>query len=552
MQPGSKTRVRRQHGGTSMVVAVIAVVLTMAGLIAWLLLKPSTQPQREPDGIIPSNASAVFSFFPSRLVNKSGLPDLLNEHLDAFGGMAMMIDPNQLDTLADFTKLGIREDKPFHLFFQPGTNGPRAGLVLPLINREAFEKGMKENLPGGFGDDILKQITEERGLRGIFQGPWPFVFAYDQNALVLLFEEGQLDEAPTNLGAALHELFDQEKSLLATDPTFANYVEANNDIGYWVKLETLPSLLGKSTSIDLEQLDGQLQGVNTLGMQFEPGMATLNLMLTGENRMPLRPVDQELLKTIPDDSVLVIAGGIDLKTAGERITSVLGESDGLLNQLNDEVPVDKLREIIQNLTRGENIDLDAQFTGDIAIALTDFELKKITKLPLVPLPLPDTLQLPAPKLHLAGSFKTKANADTEALVEQFKITESLGLEAFAREGVIHLASPDLRKSLEQNGTVPNSVAGPTRDQLATHGAALFLNFNRLSKILNKFPKQLGAALALAPLESLTVTLRSGDNADHAVIKVALNNKEINALRQMVEMGTNPPRVEDPVPDEVER
>ena len=254
MQPGSETRVMRQHGGTGMVVAVIAMVLVMAGLIAWLLLKPSTQPQREPGGIIPSNAGAVLSFFPSRLVNKSGLSDLLRERLDDFGGMAMMIDPNQLGTLADFTKLGIREDKPVHLFFQPGKNGPRAGLVLPLINREAFEKGMKENLPGGFGDEILKQITEERGLRGIFRGQWPFVFAYDHNALVLLFEESQLDEAPTDLGAALHELFGQENGLVATDPTFAHYVEANHDLGYWVKLEALPSLLGKSTSKDLEQL----------------------------------------------------------------------------------------------------------------------------------------------------------------------------------------------------------------------------------------------------------------------------------------------------------
>ena len=118
MQMGKETRVARQHGGTGMVIAVIAMVLAMAGLIAWLLLNPTTRPQREPGEIIPSNAGAVFSFYPSRLVNKSGFPDFLREHLDDLGGMAMMIDPNQLDALADFTRLGIREDLPVHLFFQ--------------------------------------------------------------------------------------------------------------------------------------------------------------------------------------------------------------------------------------------------------------------------------------------------------------------------------------------------------------------------------------------------------------------------------------------------
>ncbi|SVC50567.1 uncharacterized protein METZ01_LOCUS303421, partial [marine metagenome] len=164
MQMGKETRVVRQHGGTGMVIAVIAMVLAMAGLIAWLLLNPTTRPQREPGEIIPGNAGAVFSFFPSRLVNKSGLPDYAGEY---FGGMG-----KQLDTLADFTKLGIREDQPIHLFAQKGNNGPRVGLILPLISRETFEKGMKE-LPNIFGvDNILKQMTEERGLRGIFKGPW--------------------------------------------------------------------------------------------------------------------------------------------------------------------------------------------------------------------------------------------------------------------------------------------------------------------------------------------------------------------------------------------
>ncbi len=116
MQPGKVTRAMRQRGGTGMVIAVIAMVLTMAGLVAWLLLNPTTRPQREAGEIIPSNAGAVVSFYPSRLVNKSGLPDFLREHLDDLGGMAMMINPNQLDTLADFTKLGIREDRPVHLF----------------------------------------------------------------------------------------------------------------------------------------------------------------------------------------------------------------------------------------------------------------------------------------------------------------------------------------------------------------------------------------------------------------------------------------------------
>ena len=160
MQPDNEARVMRQQGGTGMVVTVIAVILITAGLVAWLLLNPAVRPQRAAGEIIPGNAGAVFSFFPGRLVNKSGLPDFLREHLDDIGGIAMMIDPNQLDTLADFTKIGIREDQPVHLFFQEGNGGNRrAGLTLPLISREAFEKGMKENLPGGFGDKILKQIT---------------------------------------------------------------------------------------------------------------------------------------------------------------------------------------------------------------------------------------------------------------------------------------------------------------------------------------------------------------------------------------------------------
>ncbi len=544
MQPGKVTRAMRQRGGTGMVIAVIAVVLTMAGLVAWLLLNPTTRPQREAGEIIPSNAGAVVSFYPSRLVNKSGLPDFLREHLDDLGGMAMMINPNQLDTLADFTKLGIREDRPVHLFFQKGKNGPRAGLILPLISREAFEKGMKENMPGNFGDEILKQMTEERDLRGIFSGQWPFVFAYDHHSLVLLFEEPQFGENSMNLGAALHELFDQESGLSSSEPSFDRYVSAEHDFGYWIKLEMLPGLLGEEMVRNLDQLNAQLQGVTTMGIRFEPGEAILDLMLAGKNRLPLRPVDPELLKTIPDDSALIFAGGVDLKAIGEQVAATLEGDNGLIKQLGDEVPVDKLREIIQNLTGGENIDLDAQFTGDVVLALTDFEMKKITKTPLIPLPLPDDLQLPSPKLHLAGSFKTKANADTEALLKQFKLTEALGLEAFAREGIIHLASPALRESLEQNGMVPNPVDDSTREQIGGRGASFILNFNRLLKVLDKFPKQRAAAARLEPLESLALTLDSSNEESHAVIKLRLHNKEINALRQMVEMGTSLPTSEE--------
>ncbi|MDP7010776.1 MAG: DUF4836 family protein [Verrucomicrobiota bacterium] len=550
MQTGKEPRFARQHGGTGMVIAVIAIVLAMAGLIAWLLLNPTTRPQREPGEIIPDNAGAVFSFFPGRLVNKSGLPDYAGEYL---GGMG-----NQLDTLADFTKLGIREDQPIHLFAQKGNNGPRVGLTLPLISREAFEKGMNE-LPNIFGvDNILKQMTEERGLRGIFRGELPFVFAYDHHSLVLLFEEPRLGGDSTDLGAALHELFDQESGLSSAEPSFARHIEAGHDLGYWVKLEALPQLLGKEATGNLDQLGDQLQGITTLGMQFEPGEATLDLMLTGENHLPLRPADPELLKAIPEDSVLIFAGGVDLKAVGKQVAATLDEGNGWLNQLGDEVAVDKLREIIQNLTRGEDLDLDAQFTGDIALALTGFELKKVTKAPLIPLPLPDNLQYPTPKLHLAGSFKTKEEADTKTLVEQFRLTEALGLEAFARDNVIHLASPDLRQSLEQNGMVPNPVDGPTREQLGGQGATLILNFGRLLKVLDQFPEQRAAAAGLEPLKSLAVTLHSGDNSNRAVIKLALNNKKVNALRQMIdslrqmiEMGAKPPRAEDSIPVEEE-
>ncbi len=548
MQPDNEARVMRQQGGTGMVVTVIAVILITAGLVAWLLLNPAVRPQRAAGEIIPGNAGAVFSFFPGRLVNKSGLPDFLREHLDDIGGIAMMIDPNQLDTLADFTKIGIREDQPVHLFFQEGNGGNRrAGLTLPLISREAFEKGMKENLPGGFGDKILKQITEERGLRGIFQGKLPFVFAYDHHSLVLLFEESQPDGKPVDLGKVLHELFDQESGLPSAEPSFARYIEASHDIGYWVKLEVLPQLLGKEVIRNLDQLGTQLRGITTLGMQFESGEATLDLMFTGENHLPLRPVDPELLKAIPSDSVLVFAGGVDLEAMGKQVTTMLEGDNGLINQLGDEVPVDKLREIIQNLTGGENVDLDAQFTGDVVLALTDFEIKKVTKAPLIPLPLPDSLQFPTPKLHLAGSFKTRANADTEALLKQFKLTEALGVEAFARKGIIHLASADLRESLEQTGAVQNPIDRPTREQLGRQSATLILNFNRLLKILDKFPKQRATAAGLTPLESLKVTLHSGDNSYHAVIKLALNNKKVNALRQVVEMGVSLPREENSAP-----
>ena len=548
MQPGRTTRAMRRHGGTGMVIAVIAVVLTMAGLIAWLLLNPTTRPQLEAGAFIPSDAGAVFSFYPTRLVNKSGLPDFLREHLDDLGGMAMMVDPNQLDTMADFTRLGIREDQPLHLFFQQSDNGPRAGLILPLINREAFEKGMKENMPGNFGDEILKQMTEERGLRGIFRGQWPFVFAYDHHALVLLFEEPQLGGNPTDLGAELHKLFDQQSGLASTEPSFAKYVGAEHDIGYWIKLETLPGLLGEEVIGNLNQLNAQLQGITTMGIRFEPGEAILELMLSGDNRLPLRSVDSELLKTIPDDSALIFAGGVDLKAIGKQVAATLAGGNGLIDQLGDEVPTEKLREIIQNLTGGENIDLDAQFTGDVVLGLTDFEIKKVTKAPLIPLTLPDSLQLPIPKLHLIGSFKTKADADTEALLKQFKVTEALGLEAFAREGMIHLASPTLRKSIEENGTAPNPIDERIREQLGARGATLTLDFNSLLKILDKFPKQRIAAAGIEPLESLTLNLNSSNGANHAVLKLRLDNKEANALRQIMEMGANLPREEnlDPV------
>jgi hypothetical protein len=165
--------------------------------------------------------------------------------------------------------------------------------------------------------------------------------------------------------------------------------------------------------------------------------------------------------------------------------------------------------------------------------------------------LPDSLQFQTPKLHLAGSFKTKANADTEALLKQFKLTEALGLEAFARDNVLHLASPDLRKSLEQNGMVPNPVDGPTREQLGDQGATLILNFGRLLKVLDQFPEQRAAAAGLEPLKSLAIILHSGDNSNRAVIKLALKDKKVNALRQMIEMGTKPPRVEDSIPVEEE-
>jgi len=542
MQQDNEARVMRQRGGTGMVVMVITVILIMAGLVAWLLLNPTTKPQRKSGEIIPSDAGAVFSFYPSRLLNKSGLPDYAGEY---FGGIS-----NQLDTVADFTRLGIREDQPIHLFAQKGNNGPRVGLTLPLISREAFEKGMKE-LSNIFGvDEIMKQMTEERGLRGIFRGKLPFVFAYDHHALVLLFEKSQLSGNPTDLGEALHKLFDQETGLSSAEPTFAKHIEASHDLGYWAKLEILPELLGKETMESLYQLGTQLQGITTLGVQFEPGEATLDLMLPGENHLPLQPVDPELLKTIPDDSALIFAGGIDLKAVGKQVAATLEGGNGLINQLGDEVPVEKLREIIQNIIGGENIDLDSQFTGDVVLALTDFKMKKVTKAPLIPLPLPDNLQLPLPKLHLAGSFKTKANADTESLIKQFKLAEALGLETFTREGMIHLASPDLRKSIEQNGTAPNPI-GETRCKQLSAGTTLNLDFNRLLKILDKFPKQRAAAARLEPLEALSLTLNSSNGEDHAVIKLRLNNKKINALRQMVEMGTNQPHEENSAPAEEE-
>ncbi|MDP7010919.1 MAG: DUF4836 family protein [Verrucomicrobiota bacterium] len=547
MQSGKAKHAMSQHGGTGMVIAAIAVVLTMAGLIAWLLLNPTTRPHRETGEVIPSNAGAVFSFYPSRLVNKSGLPDFLREHLDDLGGMAMMIDPNQLDTLADFTRLGINEDQPLHLFFQQSDNGPRAGLILPLISREAFEKGMKNNMPGNFGDEILKQMTEERGLRGIFTGQWPFVFAYDHHVLVLLFEEPQFGGNSMDRRTKLHELFDQESGLSSTEPSFARYVGAEHDIGYWVKLETLPGLLGDELPMNLDQLDDQLQGITTMGIRFEPGEAILDLMLPGEHRLPVRPMDPELLKTMPDDSALIFAGGVDLKEIGKQVGATLVGDNGLINQLGDEVTMEKFHEIIKNLTGGVNIDLDAQFTGDVALAFTDFEMKKVTKAPVIPLPLPDNLQLPMPKLHMSGSFKTKTNADTEALLKQFTLTEALGLEAFERDGMIHLASPNLRKSIEQNGTVPNPIDEQTREQLAARGATITLDFNRLLKILDKFPKQRAAVAGLESLESLVLTLSSNNGEDHAVLKLRLNNKKTNALRQMVEMGANLSREENSAP-----
>jgi len=544
MQPGSDTRAMRQHGGTGMVVAVIVGVLTLAGLIAWLLLDNPDRPQREPAEVVPTDASAVFTFYPGRLVNKAGLPDLIRENLDQLGGLALMVEPDQLGVLADFTRLGIRNDLPVHLFLQPGNNGPRAGLVLPLISREAFETGMRDNLPGDFGDDILNQMTEERGLRGIFKNKLPFVFAYDHHTLVLLFEESGPDpEQSSTLGTMLHTLFDQEKGLAAAEASFAKYLEANHDLGYWVKLDALPQLLDKSTRRDLEKLGAPLRGITTLGLRFEPGQATLDLTLTGSQDLPFRPVDPKLLKAIPRDYVLTLASGLDLKAIGEQVTNALGENGGLIEQLGDEVPMDKLREIIQNLTRGEDINLDEQFTGDMAIALTGFDMQK------VPL-----LNVRLPKLRLVGSFKTKAKADTGKLVEQFKLAEPLGLEAFAREDIIHLASPDLRAPLEQNGTVPEPIAGPARDQLANPSAAMILNFTQLTKVLEKFPSTHQAAAAIAPLETLDATLRTAAGTHRATLRITLRNKKTNALGQLIKMSINPaqPDGEEPAPEKAEQ
>ena len=92
--------------------------------------------------------------------------------------------------------------------------------------------------------------------------------------------------------------------------------------------------------------------------------------------------------------------------------------------------------------------------------------------------------------------------------------------------------------------VPNPVDDSTREQIGSRGASFILNFNRLLKVLDKFPKQRAAAARLEPLESLALTLDSSNEESHAVIKLRLHNKEINALRQMVEMGTSLPTSEE--------
>ena len=515
----------RQRGGVGMAAGIILSVLMLAGIIAWLLLRPEHRPRRETGSILPADAVMVFSIQPGKLINKAGLPDLLRDNIDLLGGAGMMIDPNQIASFADITRLGIRDDKPVLLFMQPGDMGFVMGLVFPLINRDAFEKGIQENLPGELGDQIIKQMTEEQGLRGIFRGREPIAFGYDDNSLLILVEENSRGD---DLGPRVHKLFAQENGLAEARPAFRKFMEKGDDLGLWMDLDAAGELIPSEFAALFSSTPYFPKGEQTISWRFEPGELLMEQVVIGGDALPLRPVDPSLLDVIPANAVLTAVGGIDLAEVDKQVSSLLKDSSRLADILPEDIPLEKVQEFIENLTGGDELDLNEQLTGDLALALTDFELKEAL-----------FIKVPLPRLYLAGAFKTREGADMEALTRQFKIGETVGLEAFAGDDRIHLASPKFRESLEESGAVPEPVTGPARNQLTTPSAAMALNFPRLARVLEKFPEAVPAIPLLDRMGTFTATIHTQSDASRFTFRLTMQDRKTNVLRQVIELIMNP-------------
>tara|TARA_Y100000588_G_scaffold109620_2_gene120168 strand:+ start:32811 stop:34412 length:1602 start_codon:yes stop_codon:yes gene_type:complete len=515
----------RQRGGVGMAAGIILSVLVLAGIIAWLLLRPEHRPHREAGSILPADAVMVFSIQPGKLINKAGLPDLLRDNIDLLGGAGMMIDPNQIASFADITRLGIRDDKPVLLFMQPGDMGFVMGLVFPLINRDAFEKGIQENLPGELGDQIIKQMTEEQGLRGIFRGREPIAFGYDDNSLLILVEENSRGD---DLGPRVHKLFAQENGLAEARPAFRKFMEKGDDLGLWMDLDAAGELIPSEFAALFSSTPYFPKGEQTISWRFEPGELLMEQVVIGGDALPLRPVDPSLLDVIPANAVLTAVGGIDLAEVDKQVSSLLKDSSRLADILPEDIPLEKVQEFIENLTGGDELDLNEQLTGDLALALTDFELKEAL-----------FIKVPLPRLYLAGAFKTREGADMEALTRQFKIGETVGLEAFAGDDRIYLASPKFRESLEESGAVPEPVTGSARNQLTTPSAAMALNFPRLARVLEKFPEAAPAIPLLDRMGTFTATVHTQSDASRFTFRLTMQDRKTNVLRQVIELIMNP-------------
>jgi len=488
---------------------------------------------------LPKDNSIIISLKAGAMMKKGGYAELMKSPLMA--GLEQEIqDEFVLGLIQNPAAAGIDVDQPIHIFssITPpadgfGDPGIKGGLVAS-VKDAAKIKALLDKLI--VASELPIEPVAKQGYTALLP-PLPVAIGYSKDSLIIIISNNPEDTP--QMPGLLDDRF-AGKNALAKDSRASALLQSKYDIAAWADPGKLLALMGDLAG-DLAEL-----GANPLGalnekmnegseltatVRFEAGSVEVGLASYSkqgliEGNLSKGGLDKNLLKSVPDNAIMVGSAAINMKPIRELI----------------------IKEVLPPLKDGEFAETVQQ--AENALGLTIGELLSIPKgdflLVFDGMHQEDEFEPPMPRFLLGLSIDNKANLkkllENPGVAGGLAVPRAYGMELTHTDNGLFFYSENYAGAVE-NGKVQDPANARQLAVLGQNDMGGYLKFAGLAALINQMaegdPDAMMAVQFMGKLDELSLKSTFGKVVGEQALSTQLTfkDKQTNGLKQLVNLIT---------------